>query len=160
MDNSEYKTQLEQKWKDLLFIHKGRVNGFDLFFLNFALKGCQKILEYESSIAILNWALLAISLFLTYISISATTKRFRDIGISGWFALPYLLIAIVFITMVFNADQFVNQDLFLYSGLAGMLILGFTLVLWPAQKHDNKYGPYDKAGLFRSPLAIDKSNNS
>lgn len=149
-NSSDYKKALEEKWKNLIFIHKGRVNGFDLFFLNFIISGFDSIAESDTGLEPLNWLLTAVSLFSVYIGMSAVVKRFRDIGISGWFAVPYILVISPLAIYLLGSD-YQNNPYFI-PNLIGLTIMGLGLIFWPSQKHDNKYGPYDRAGLFRSPL--------
>ena len=52
-------------------------------------------------------------------SISVTVRRLHDVGLSGWFALLFYVLALVYI---------------------GGIIL-FVIALMPSQKHDNKWGP-------------------
>lgn len=148
----DYKKELEQKWMNLIFIHKGRMNGLDFFFLNVCLNGAQKIVEYDTGVAILNWLLIAMSTFFAYIGICGITKRFRDIGISGWFSLPYIVVTSVFVYLATNAPGFEQTKIYWFTGLIGTVVTGLTLVFWPSQKRDNKYGSYDRAGLFRTPM--------
>ena len=68
-----------------------------------------------------------------------TAKRFRDIGISGWFSLPYVAIALTALLASMLASSLLIKAI--SATILILTVLG--LLLWPGKKYDTKYGPYD-----------------
>lgn len=147
-----YHAEEERKIKDLFKIHRGRINRLDYFLISFftnALLSAGSILlvKFQEITGIPELITLVITLVLalivTYVSFSIIAKRLRDIGLSGWFTIPFLLIA---------------GSLYYAVGAVGgwVLTIAFAIpalfiIFWPGQKKDNKHGPYDPVGIFKSP---------
>ncbi len=133
--------------KALFKIREGRIGRWHYFLwavaLNFLSKPFDFMLEHEN--IAFNLAGLAINLVILYLCVSLVAKRFRDIGGSGWFAVPVMVFASV-IGVVFGAiDELMLSNSLFWSAVVSivfLLVVGFALLFWPGQKFDNKYGPY------------------
>ncbi len=116
-------------------IHKGRMHRWDFFLcIIFAmvLKGSIGfVFVYIGMTKMLAMVYIIVTFAYLYFIYSAFAKRLRDMGFSGLFLLPCVILDVV----IYNYDI----ELLYYSNL--LLLLFF--VLWPPQKKDNHYGAYD-----------------
>jgi len=76
-----------------------------------------------------------------------TCNRFRDIGLSGWWVMPYCssLVAVNFLT---EKGLISGVGLSVLDSLGTILLI--SLHLWPGTKGENKYGEYFE--VFPNPL--------
>ena len=89
-------------------------------------------------------------------SITITTRRLHDIGLSGWWQLPFFLgtflsfvgtLTLLFMGIVTDSDRnpVLNSTFFIGSGLLFLLLIGIIL-MWikllskDGQQGDNKFG--------------------
>ncbi|NCT41050.1 MAG: DUF805 domain-containing protein [Alphaproteobacteria bacterium] len=140
--------KIEQKIIDMAYINKGRINRLDYFFTGVGLNAIQKLFEYETDIQFVQWLFIALSLFFTYIGISVTAKRFRDIGVSGWWCVPHTIALTVAYVFATQAIGYTDTKIYWATGLISMIVLGLGLSLWPREKRDNKYGEYEEWGIM------------
>jgi len=133
---------LDQKIKSLFNIKNGRVNRLDLFILTLVTNPLYGFLEKAiSKNLLLDIAVYVIIVAIIYFQISLVTKRIRDIGKSGWFAILYFT-ALVIAFALMEASLSI-------LGVILLIVTAAFLIFWPGQKFDNKYGPYDPTGIFK-----------
>lgn len=137
----------EQFIKQLFWVHKGRMSRLPFLFVNVVTKLGQNVLDRETGSQALDFLALVVSFSLIWLSICALAKRFRDIGLSGWFATLYVLwIAGLTLLLLNSFDASPANDgssiyvsYFLIAVIAASVL---ALFVWPGQKFDNRYGPH------------------
>ena len=147
-----FEKELSEKFKNLFLIHKGRINRLDYFLLLFVSNGFVNLIDLETSNIARLIFLIVLLVLLTYLQACVIAGRYRDIGLSGWFAaihVPTMSVALALFEM----------GVYALPALAYVLLIGFGVGFWPPQKQENKYGAYDPMGLSRAKFTPDKSQS-
>jgi uncharacterized membrane protein YhaH (DUF805 family) len=140
-----YQKRLNREFKELFVLTRGRIHRVDYFLISMLLKGLGDLVELIPTGAWWGYVIaIPLELLSIYIGICVTTKRLRDIGLSGWFLIPvFLLISIGFVGM-----GRAESTTYIFSSLFVVLLPSLILVFWPPQRKDNKYGPYDEYSIL------------
>lgn len=143
-EEKQYKKLLDEKNSDLLKVHKGRLNGKDYFWLS-VLFG----LASNALAGFLGVLFIPVSLFFIYAEFCLSAKRFRDIGISGLFSIPFVVVLLIL--SLIGTYQPEEEGLALVAILFFLIpavLMKIILAVWPAQKADNKYGPQETISIL------------
>ncbi len=141
----EYNAKVNAQLKELLYINKGRMHRLDYLSAIFVLNFFADLVDFiPEDASLLYWVPGIMFLLLVgYFSLSVLAKRLRDIGLSGWFSLP-ILILVGIIPLSLGLESIILK--LLHTGI--IVITAGALLFWPPQKKDNKYGKYDAFSLL------------
>ena len=123
---------------------EGRLNRTDHFLLSVF---CGLILIFVGFLSLGASLLIIVMLPIAYLFLPLTCGRFRDVGLSGWWVLPWFAVSIIISTLI--EKEFINDmTALVLDGLDVVLVILFFL--WPGAKGENKYGEYIE--IYNNPL--------
>ena len=135
-------------WKYILDIRHGRIHRADYFISGLAIKvsldAVNSIFPHPDRLTF--YFVLIFYTLTLYLSALITARRLRDINLSGWWALPLLLVQFSWLFLFeFYDVKDAGRDVLIWS-LLGMvvtvLIPNMLILLWRPHKKDNRYGAY------------------
>ncbi len=143
---------LKEYEKEFFLFHRGRMKRLDFLMLMMGASAIDRLGEYiETSVDIpyLAWVFY---IFALYLRICILPKRLRDIGFSGLFAIPIMLLNALVVGFMFmgfeDPSTFTGDDQYLFASLMALAVLNLPLFFWPSQKRDNKFGVYHPWSLM------------
>jgi uncharacterized membrane protein YhaH (DUF805 family) len=150
----EFKSQFQ---KDFFIFYKGRIKRKDYFLIGLLfgipLALIITYIDFEEYL----FLGLALALFILYFSVCLHVKRFHDIGLSGWYVVPYLLLTFsqeIYEILGYELNRDVLSHVLIYTLLS--FVFSAVLIFCPSQKNDNQYGryyPYSYVGGYKTPKA-------
>lgn len=150
----EFKKQFE---RDFLVFYKGRMKRKDYLMIALLVGIPLAFALYFIDLETHFFLGLVLAVLGLYYSSSLHIKRLHDIGLTGWYIVPYYFLLNtkeIFQFLGYELTQQVLAVAFYCSLLS--IVFGIVLIFCPSQKQDNKYGrfyPYSYIGRYKNSKA-------
>ncbi len=146
----EHSERMNAYAKQLFVIKKGRIGRLDYFMISFCGNAFLRLVENLSEVLKIIDLSMFVAFPLLYLVACLMAKRFRDVGLSGWCALPLFCMNIgVGISVVAEVLSFDEDSRVLSLSVIGVVtFVNIFLIFWRGNKADNKYGSVPDFSAF------------